>query len=149
MAKDWPTEEVKKKKQSGEQSSNKALDALEEDFATGDEGRGRCNAGPVETQVPMFTLDPVMLATFWKILFSVPARSQGEHWNLTDSEAAQLGALSVPLVEKWMPRALEKYGAEMILASGLIFTIIPRMQVKKKKVVNVDEKDSGNIDNSR
>ena len=103
------------------------------------------DAAPVK---PIFSIDPAMLGTFWKILFSVIARSQGEHWNLTEGEAAQLGNLSAPIVEKWMPAAMNKYGAEMILASSLIFIAIPRLQIKKK-VVKVDEKDGGDNSNPR
>lgn len=114
--------------------SNIELAALEKE-AIGEE-RGAPEAGP---EKPAVSLDPAMLGTFWKTLFGVVARNAGDHWALTEPEAAQLGALTVPVAEKWLPSVMNRYGAELILATSVIFMVVPRMQVKKK-VKEEDEK---------
>ncbi len=119
--------------------SNPDLAALEKEamgfeFA---ELRGAPDAAP---EKPAVSLDPAMLATFWKTLFSVVARNAGEHWALTEPEAAQLGTVSVPVAEKWLPSVMNKYGAELMLATSVIFIVVPRIQ-KKKEPKKDDEKD--------
>ncbi|MBI5970570.1 MAG: hypothetical protein HY884_05395 [Deltaproteobacteria bacterium] len=125
------------KNQSSTQS-NPDLAALEKE-AMGFELAGERGAPDAAPEKPAVSLDPAILATFWKTLFSVVARNAGEHWALTEPEAAQLGALTVPVAEKWLPAVMNKYGAELVLATSVIFIVVPRIQ-KKKEPKKEDDK---------
>lgn len=83
-------------------------------------------APQIENAPPSMPIDKGMCGLFWKTLFKVVARNKGDHWNLEDEEIAHLGEVSVPIAEKWLPAVMNKYGAEAMLASALIFVIVPR-----------------------
>lgn len=135
-----PPKTQKDEKQSSTASStNPELDALEQEAMGG--GPGAQEGTP---SAPAVTLDPAMLATFWKTLFGVVARNAGEHWNLSEAEARQLGTLTVPVAERWLPSIMNKYGAEMVLATSLIFMVVPRLNTKKVKDEKKDGGDNGN-----
>lgn len=118
-----------KEKTSG--TVNPELEALEREAqetaaaeAPGEEGKAK------EPEAVSFPMDPAMLGIFWDTIFGIVAARGGEHWRLTKAEAAQLGQLTVPIAEKWLPSFMNKYGPEMMLTSMLIFTIIPRLGKK-------------------
>jgi len=96
--------------------------------------------GPAKTATA-FGFEADQLAGIWKTVFSVFARNQGDHWNLTDSEARNLGLMTAPLIDKYLPVVMTRYGAELALASSLTMIVISRMNHNVKK--------SGNNSNPR
>lgn len=125
----------KEKNQNGT-SNNEELDKL----AAEAEGGG----GSTDAPGPTFTMNAGLLKSFWKTLFGVIARNAGPHWNLQDDEAAQLGELSVPVAEKWLPAFMGKYGAEMMLAGCVVMIVVDRMEKSKGH-----EEKSGSVGNPR
>lgn len=132
------TKNPEKEKTSG--TANPELDALEREAQEAAAAEPAAENGkPLEPEAVSFPMDPAMLGIFWDTIFGIVAARGGEHWRLTKAEAAQLGQLTVPIAEKWLPSFMNKYGPEMMLGSMLIFTIIPRLGKRS------DEKDSGSI----
>lgn len=90
----------------------------------------------IESAPPSIPVNKDMLGLFWKTMFGILARNKGDHWMLTEQEAAQLGELSVPIAEKWLPAVMNKYGAEAMLLTSVTMMVIPRIMKGR------NEKDS-------
>ncbi len=130
-------QEEEKKNQETTGTGDKDLKDLKAE-ALGDDG-GQPASG-VEKENPAYPTDPRLLATFWKVQFRIIARRAGDHWQLSDEEAAQLGELSVPVVDKWLPAVMTKFGAEFMLAGALIMVAVDRIgKGNAKKEGNIDD----------
>lgn len=130
-------QELKKNQEAGTTGNPDSLADLRAE-AQGD--GGEATPEPERGAPEMPPTDPRLLTTFWRVQFGIIARRAGEHWRLTDDEAAQLGELSVPVVDKWLPAVMTKFGAELMLAGALVMVAVDKMGKGHAK-------ETGNIDN--
>lgn len=114
--------------QDGPTAGNKELSILMGEAEAAEAGPlgGAGSPPPVKT-------DPRLLSNIWRMMFSTVAARMGAHWKLSDEEAAQLGELTVPIVDKYVPKVLDKYGAELVLGWSLVNIISARMVVGREK----------------
>lgn len=87
-------------------------------FGASDPGPKAASSAPTNT---------AFLVMGWKMIFRTVARRGGAHWLLSEEEARQLGEASGPVVDKYLPSILNKYGAEIMLAWTVTMVVIPRI----------------------
>lgn len=97
-----------------------------------------------EQAAPAYTMEAAQYAAIWRVGFGIIARRAGEHWALTETEAQQLGELTAPVVAKWVPAVMMKYGAEITLASSVVFIVLDRIG---RTPVRADNAQTGGSDN--
>lgn len=85
----------------------------------------------VETKGPSAApSNPELLKVVWKLAFDTIAKRAGDHWKLSDDELTNLSAAAQPVVDKYVPAVLDKYGAEIVLAYTVAMIVVPRMGVR-------------------
>lgn len=70
---------------------------------------------------------PEFMGAMFRMIFGTVAMRGGAHWALNDAEAKQLGESSAPIIDKYMPAFLSKYGAELAFAWTFGMVVYPRV----------------------
>ncbi len=70
---------------------------------------------------------PEFMGAMFKMIFGTLAMRGGAHWVLKEAEAKQLGEAAAPIVDKYMPAFLNKYGAELAFAWTFGMVVYPRV----------------------
>lgn len=107
--------------------SNPELDALREEAAqTAGEGKEATpRAEPRATAG--FPVDDALIGRVWALIFDKVSFSAGSHWKLSSEEETQLGAMTKPVLEKYMPAVMSRYGEELCLAASVAMIVAGKM----------------------
>lgn len=101
--------------------SNPEMDALREEaggYQTAMPGMGfetGPEPGPGSAACPV---DDTLIAYVYGLIFNRLAATRGAHWALTPEEEKHLVVISKPLIAKYFPAAMNKYGAEIAFVAG-------------------------------
>ena len=133
------TSPPEEKKTTGGMTNDPEIEGLRaeaEAEAAGDEyvplgaGVGVSNKGP--SAAPS---DAGFLKGVFKMTFDAIAKRAGDHWKLSEDELSNLSEAAAPVINRYVPAVLDKYGAEIMLAYTVGMIVIPRLtHVEKVEV---------------
>lgn len=92
--------------------------------------------GPRAESGAAFPVDDALIGKVWALVFDRVAVGAGSHWKLTDEEEKQLGLMTKPVLAKYMPAVMSRYGEELCLLATAGMIIAGKM-VKGQNVESV------------